>query len=943
MALILCPDCNREISPRADFCPHCGCPSQFFDKTPAHPADDIHVKPTIVMPTAAEIGNFLIAFEQEYQALFSPAHYITQRELKKMHSGFDKVAELLLSGSEPLPSIDPNAVKIFLDKYGTLDEDASAHNNDFIDRKVSDNEVYFDSILSEVDKRIMLDVEQRRAVVTEDDHVLLVAGAGTGKTTTMAAKVKYLIDKCGTKPEDIIAISYTNKAIDELRYRINKKLGIPTRINTFHAFAYDVVRQHSGTAPEVNFSAYSYIQDMLENVIFTNKGLMRNLVLFLGYYFDLTEDVFKFENLNQYHLFKAQQDYESLKSSLGEYIKNVADRRGSAKYPRTITGEFLRSIQEVQIANFLYLNGLDYEYEPTYPHPVFGAKKKYTPDFIIIQGEYTAYLEHYALSESGYSTMFTDEQIARYKHNIRKKRELHKQFGTKLLETWSFYSDRKPMLAHLREVLAKAGFKLRQRNLAQVYKKLVDTGKDKYIYRLIIFMRTFISQYKTMGYNEGGFTALRAITDNPRTLLFLDIAEEVYNHYQGQLRQNNQVDFEDMINDANYYLNEFEMQGVTLPYKYIIIDEFQDIARQRFNLTKRLAEITHAKVVAVGDDWQSIFAFAGSDITLFTRFVELMGSGTEMKITRTYRNSQELIDIAGGFIQKNSSQIRKRLVSSKQIADPIVLEEFDDITKPLLSLARAVENIIGKLIAEFGEKQDILLLGRYNFDGYKLTNTNLFESITKNGESLRCLKYPKIKLTFLTVHRSKSLGFDNVIVLNLFEGKYGFPSQIENDPIMKLVTHEDTSIPYAEERRLFYVALTRTKNRVYLAAPQNKPSRFLIELVHDFELKHSDKLNMSFVDLFPRRCPVCNFPLKYEFNKNYGLALYICTNEVEICDFMTNHPRHLHDIFKCDNGNCDGYMIVKVRANDGVPFYGCTNYSAERNCHNTRAIKVPSG
>lgn len=147
-------------------------------------------------------------------------------------------------------------------------------------------------------------------------------------------------------------------------------------------------------------------------------------------------------------------------------------------------------------------------------------------------------------------------------------------------------------------------------------------------------------------------------TDNPRSLLFLDIAEEAYHHYQSVLKQNNQIDFADMINDAHFYLQEIERQHIELPYKYVIIDEFQDIARQRFNLTKRLSEITKAKVVAVGDDWQSIYAFSGSDITLFTRFLELMGAGTELKITHTYRNSQELIDIAGGFVQKNSAQIK---------------------------------------------------------------------------------------------------------------------------------------------------------------------------------------------------------------------------------------------------------------------------------------------
>lgn len=237
-------------------------------------------------------------------------------------------------------------------------------------------------------------------------------------------------------------------------------------------------------------------------------------------------------------------------------------------------------------------------------------------------------------------------------------------------------------------MLEQEGFVLKPRHLDEVYKKIVETGKDKYIYKLIYFMMNFIEQYKTTGYDDGGFAILRNKTDNPRTLLFLDIAEQVYQHYQSVLKQRNQLDFADMINDAHFYLQEIERQNLELPYKYIIIDEFQDIARQRFNLTKRLSEITKAKVVAVGDDWQSIYAFSGSDITLFTRFLELMGTGTELKITHTYRNSQELIDIAGGFVQKNSAQIKKQLISPKHLENPIVIESFDDsyIGLPVLKL-----------------------------------------------------------------------------------------------------------------------------------------------------------------------------------------------------------------------------------------------------------------
>ena len=933
MALIKCPECGNSISDKAEKCPHCGIPASYFHEKKTASNDEIDYN---------NIGNVLISFDNDYSRLFSNRHYITHRDneyLKGTYQAYythlkNKMIFEYIQNHAGDFRIDMDMLKSFLRKMHTLDENITAHNDAYVETTVTREKDYFDNILKDIDPSIKLDDEQRRAVVTDDDYCLLVAGAGAGKTTTMAAKVKYLVEKEHINPEEIIVISYTRKAIGELQDRINKGLQIPAKICTFHKFAYDIVKQFSVEPPEINFSSYEIVFDMLEKAVFHDKALMRNLVLFLGYYFDLTEDVFQFENLNQYHLYKAAQDYETLKSGLGEYIRKVEHQR--SKRTKTITGEYMRSVQEVQIANFLYLNGLDYEYEKAYELGSLSQNKKYTPDFYITQGEHTAWLEHYALSESGYNSIFTPQQMAAYKKAIRDKRVLHASYHTTLLETWSLYNDRRPLLEHLKESLVKEGFIMKPRNLEEVYRKIVETGKDKYIYKLIDFMMNFIEQYKTAGYDAGGFEILRKKTDNPRTLLFLDIAEQVYHHYQNTLKQRNQIDFADMINDAHTYLLEIERQHIDLPYKYIIIDEFQDIARQRFNLTKRLSEITKAKVVAVGDDWQSIYAFSGSDITLFTRFLELMGAGTELKITHTYRNSQELIDIAGGFVQKNTAQIRKQLVSPKHLKDPVIIEEFNDSVKPMKALAAKLEEVIGKIVSEYGNKTSILLIGRYNYDMYKLFNTGSFKELPNNR--VRCEKYPDANLTFMTAHSSKGLGFDNVILINMFEGKFGFPCQIEDDPIMKLVRYEDTSMPYAEERRLFYVAMTRTKNRVYIMTPQNKPSRFLIELIKDYGLPHSDELNMNVVDLFNLRCPVCGFPLKYEFNKNYGLNLWICTNEVEICDFMTNDKVHKHDIYKCPKCK-DGYMIVKMNQKNGNVFYGCTNYFNDENkCTNMKPL-----
>lgn len=375
MSLICCPECKKQISDKAEFCPYCGLPSSYFKA----PSED-----TAGALDYANLSNVLISFDRYYCTVFGQNHYITSREKQRLKDAYgnyyitlkNKLVYQYVCNNASEFRVDTDGLKSFILKMHTLESDITTHNTNYVDAVLERENDYFDRILCDIDSKIKLDEEQRRAVIIDDDYCLLVAGAGAGKTTTMAAKVKYLVEKKQINPEEIIVISYTNKAIGELKDRINKGLKIPAKICTFHAFAYDIVKKFSAEPPEINFSSYNIVFDMLEKSIFGNKALMRNLVLFLGYYFDLSEDVFKFDSLNQYHLYKASQDYETLKSGLGEYVKKVEHQR--SKQVKTITGEYLRSVQEVQIANFLYLNGLDYEYERVYP---FGSPsgKKNTP------------------------------------------------------------------------------------------------------------------------------------------------------------------------------------------------------------------------------------------------------------------------------------------------------------------------------------------------------------------------------------------------------------------------------------------------------------------------------------------------------------------------------------------------------------------------------------
>ena len=230
------------------------------------------------------------------------------------------------------------------------------------------------------------------------------------------------------------------------------------------------------------------------------------------------------------------------------------------------------------------------------------------------------------------------------------------------------------------------------------------------------------------------------------------------------------------------------------------------------------------------------------------------------------------------------------------------------------------------------KESSILLIGRYGFDAYNLARSGLFNYDERTG-AVQSVAYPDAQLTFLTAHRSKGLGYDNVVIINAINATYGFPSKIQDDPVMKLVIHEDRSIDYAEERRLFYVAMTRTKNRVYIVVPRERPSRFVAELIQDYtnicvngnlDIDKSQSPDISML----KRCPVCGYPLQYRYKKGFGLRLWICTNEPEICDFMTNDlSGDILSILKCDQCK-DGYLIVK-KGNDGA-FLGCTNYKADK-------------
>ena len=299
-------------------------------------------------------------------------------------------------------------------------EKLKEHNYSFIKSKIESEKEYLDTILKACDSRIMLDEEQRTVVLSDEDYTLVIAGAGAGKTTTIAAKVKYLVDKQNINPKDILVVSFTNKAVNELKERINQQLNINCPITTFHAAGYSILKKEQKDLTTLNIASdyvlYNTVNNYIMNEVINDKETLRNILLFFSSYFYMPKEC---KTIEDFYHYLSRTDFSTLKSNIGEYYKDVLNKRSHMR--QTLRDEVVRSEQEVIIANYLFMNGIDYEYESIYPKPFPGSLKPYTPDFLLKQDDKIVYLEHFSLDENDYNSMYTVNQMNEYKKRIQDK------------------------------------------------------------------------------------------------------------------------------------------------------------------------------------------------------------------------------------------------------------------------------------------------------------------------------------------------------------------------------------------------------------------------------------------------------------------------------------------------------------------------------------------
>jgi DNA helicase-4 len=781
--------------------------------------------------------------------------YLAQADLGRVIAGVAGEAAAALSHPLFDPELMPTALKAALPQSLAFitDPDVRPRYNDaFVSAELSRYRSFFDNL----DGRSFSD-QQREACIRLEDNNLLVASAGSGKSATMVGKVAYVLDKQLYRPEEILVLAFNKSAADELKERISRQLAIEPgnpecKVTTFHALGLGIIRQIEGRPPQ--------LADWVEHPAGEAKiieGIIEELLRSDPEFAEL------WINLLVLHpkadipaeLFGSKEDYE-------RYL-SVRRRRGNATIG-TMAGIYVKSLQEQTIVNWLWLHSVEFDYERQIPIQEKNGQIRYVhPDFYYPASK--TIHEHLAINADG-SSPFTD-----YVTHAENKLAGYSMAGMDVFQTTSAQASNGTLITELEAELTKRGIPFERKSYAAIVKALEPVVIKHYHKLIAVCIKHIRASHLTL---DMLLERAKSLHDRTRAKEFAQVVWKIIETYSRKLEETNRIDFDSMIANATQFVETGQYQS---PYSLILVDEFQDISEPRAKLIKALKhQKPFTKVFAVGDDWQSIYRFTGSDITIFSQFEANFGASWQGRLEQTYRCNQLIAETAASFVQRNAAQLRKSVRSTRPaIARSIRVVPIDgeggkpDFADSCLRLLKRLETFLGGISAQWRsdehQKLKVMVLWRYN-------------QLDPFSEAIP--KFDHIKVSGLSFHRAKGLEADYTILLDVSEGDYGVPSRIDDDELLNLVMPRPETFEFAEERRLFYVALTRASRGVFLLTNSREPSRYIRELSEiagenlRFETLDGDTLN---------QCPACRVGHLLE-RKGRNNSRFLGCNQYPGCD-----------------------------------------------------------
>ncbi len=817
------------------------------------------------------VKSFLFLFEGAKPKLekLSGGEYLNNAKVKRWLNSDEGIYIKTFDHSLIKPDLLDESLRLLYMKARQRDALSYKINDKFVKRRLLESKEMFDNL--------GLTKSQRLAVVRDEDANLINAGAGSGKTRTILAKVKYIVERNLASSAEILIVVYNKKIKQEVEEKV-KRADPNIKVTTFHSLGLSIIKES-------------------ENGLFNISGFADDERKLADFLIEKMKDLFNFgSTLNLLSTFFTTSRFEGNPENEVETQDEYFSQVGLAGL-RSLNGVKLKSQQEVMIANWLTLNGIDWKYEQNYPHVENG--KRYKPDFYL--PDYRLWIEHFGIDEKGNTAPWVNRK--EYNSGIEWKRETHQKNQTNLVETYSYEAKKDGGLTRaLEEKLSEYGVKKKP-----VSKEVVDDlvqGAFRPIPNFIKLIMQFLSLSKE---NELDKQNLEKNAVSLRDQIFLRIFNLFREFYEIKLQADSEIDFADMIVRGIEHVKNGKYQSC---YKYILVDEYQDITKVRLEFLLSLqSQVEDARLFCVGDDWQSIYQFQGANVSLIKDFEKYVDSIQRTDLDQTFRYPQKVSDFSSIFITQNPAQLKKEIISSIASEDedrPIKIIHYEST-----EYEKAFNEIVDDIVRQSEcRRQTCFVLGRYNH-----SKPASWNEITKYSKS------NGIDMEFSTIHKSKGRESDWVVVLENKSDLYGsgFPSEIQGDPVLKMVMPDEDVYLNAEERRLFYVAVTRTRKGVFLLVPAGKASQFIREISPKDEMMDTANENIyePFVEVKGNSeskmffCPRCNGKTIQRQFREDGSFFYVCSH----------YPSCLGTLPACKNRSCN--TVISLKVVDCEDFYRC--------------------